>query len=99
MESTTSRVTVIAGGAVELGRACSLRAAKVGATILIVDEDEGRVREVTEEATAQGATVVGVTMQLDDLERLRELPALLPEGTHHVDTLINCQLATDFSTV
>lgn len=98
MASMPTRVTVVVGGAVELGRACTLRAATVGATVLIVDEDEARVREVTQEATAQGATAVGVAMQLDDLDGLRELPSRLPDGTTHVDTLVNCQLATDFST-
>lgn len=99
MHGTTSRVTVIAGGAVELGRACTLRAAKPGTTVLIVDEDEARVREVTDEAAAQGATAFGVAMRLDDLDGLRELPTWLPEGTHHVDSLINCQLALDQFTV
>lgn len=87
-------------GAVELGRACALRAATAGATVLIIEEDEARVREVTQEAprvrevtqeaTAQGATAVGVAMRLDDLEGLRELPSHLPEGTHRVDTFVNC---------
>lgn len=98
MESTSGRVTVIAGGAVELGRACTLRAAKAGATILLIDEDEERVREVSDEATARGATVIGVAMALDDVDALRELPRRLPHGTDHVDTLINCQLALDVPT-
>ena len=98
VSTASSRVTVIAGGAVELGRACTLRAAKPGSTVLIVDEDAASVREVTDEAAAQGATAVGVAMRLDDLEGLRELPARLPAGTHHVDSLINCQLALDAST-
>ena len=98
LSTAPSRVTVIAGGAVELGRACTLRAAKPGSTVLIVDEDAARVREMTDEAAAQSAIAVGVAMRLDDLEGLRELPARLPEGTHHVDSLINCQLALDSST-
>lgn len=99
MNGTSSRVTVVAGGAVELGRACTLRAAKPGATVLIVDEDEALVRAVTDEASSQGATAIGVAMPLDDLDGLYELPARLPEGTRHVDSLINCQLALDQTTV
>lgn len=95
MENTSDRVTVIAGGAIELGRACTLRAAKSGATVLIIDEDEVRVREVTGVVTMRGANAVGVTMQLDDLEGLRDLPNRLPGGIDHVDTLINCQWVVD----
>lgn len=99
MNAIEPRVTVVIGGAVELGRACSLRAATPGSTVLIVDEDQELVSQVTQEAEAQGATAVGVAMPLDDLDALSTLPSHLPEGMTHIDTLVNCQFETDMSSV
>jgi NAD(P)-dependent dehydrogenase (short-subunit alcohol dehydrogenase family) len=93
------RVTVVAGGGVELGRACALRAATEGSVVLVLDEDEARVREVAGEVESRGAIAVAVAAPLDDLDALRKLPSRLPQGVDHVDTLVNCQFATDMSTV
>jgi NAD(P)-dependent dehydrogenase (short-subunit alcohol dehydrogenase family) len=93
------RVTVVAGGGVELGKACALRAATEGSLVLVLDEDETLVKEVAHEVESRGATAVAVAAPLNDLETLRDLPARLPPGVDHVDTLVNCQFATDMSTV
>lgn len=93
------RVTVVIGGAIELGLACTLRAAVPGGHVIIVDEDAALVDAAVAAVHERGATAMGIALDLADLDGLAALPTRLPEHIRYVDTLVNCQFATDKSTV
>lgn len=94
-----STVTVIAGGAIELGRACVLRAARPGDVVLVIDADAAAVEAVCAEATAQGARAIPYVAEADDLTALAGVGEALAAEADHCDGLVNCQFAFDMSSV
>lgn len=97
--SELKKVTVVAGGSVEVGRACSLRASGPDTFVLIVDEDQDLVDRLVTEVKARGGKCKGAVTGLDDLDAMRSLPDKLPGDIDRIDSLINCQFAIDKATV
>ena len=93
------RTTVVVGGALEVGRACALRAATPGAIVVIVDADEGAVDEACAAVRERGASAIPIVAALDDLDALGGVADHLPEEVSHCDLLINAQFVADRTSI
>lgn len=83
------RVALVTGGAGDgIGSATCLRLARGGAAV--VDEHEGRTKEVSERiASETGATVLGFPGDIADRERMDEVLAATASQLGPVDILVN----------
>jgi 3-hydroxybutyrate dehydrogenase len=64
------RTAVVTGGASGIGRACALRLAQEGATVVVLDRDEAAAATV---ATEIGGRARAITADLTDLDAIDEL--------------------------
>ena len=93
----TSRVTIVAGGAVELGLACVRRAARPGDVVVVLDNDQALVDEAVRQVEARGARGIGLAMPMDNLEQIATVRERLSGQIDRVDALVNSQLAVEKS--
>ncbi|MCH7708039.1 MAG: SDR family oxidoreductase [Myxococcales bacterium] len=85
------RVALVTGGAGDgIGSATCLRLARDGAAVVVVDEHEGRTKEVSERiASETGATVLGFPGDIADRERMDEVLAATTSQLGPVNILVN----------
>ncbi|MFJ7156363.1 SDR family NAD(P)-dependent oxidoreductase [Streptomyces sp. NPDC101118] len=89
--SLAGAVIAVAGAAGPAGRAALLRLAEAGATVVASDADPARLAEAVDAARYAhgGATVIGDTVDLLDLEATREWAARTEKEFGRVDGLIH----------
>ncbi|MFF3457564.1 SDR family NAD(P)-dependent oxidoreductase [Streptomyces sp. NPDC002730] len=84
-------VVAVAGAAGPAGRACLLRLAEAGATVVASDADPGRLAEAVDAARYAhgGATVTGDTVDLLDLNATREWADKTEKEFGRIDGLVH----------
>ncbi|MEU9015141.1 SDR family NAD(P)-dependent oxidoreductase [Streptomyces sp. NPDC048479] len=84
-------VVAVAGAAGPAGRACLLRLAEAGATVVASDADPGRLAEAVDAARYAhgGATVTGDTVDLLDLNATREWADRTEKEFGRIDGLVH----------
>ncbi|MFJ6938772.1 SDR family NAD(P)-dependent oxidoreductase [Streptomyces sp. NPDC101132] len=89
--SLAGAVIAVAGAAGPAGRAALLRLAEAGATVVASDADPARLAEAVDAARYAhgGATVIGDTVDLLDLEATREWAARTEKEFGRIDGLIH----------
>ncbi|OAR27093.1 short-chain dehydrogenase [Streptomyces sp. ERV7] len=89
--SLSGAVVAVAGAAGPAGRAALLRLAEAGATVVASDADAARLAEAVDAARYAhgGATVVGDTVDLLDLEATREWAARTEKEFGRIDGLVH----------
>ncbi|MFD9221684.1 SDR family NAD(P)-dependent oxidoreductase [Streptomyces sp. NPDC060064] len=89
--SLEGAVVAVAGAAGPAGRACLLRLAEAGATVVASDADPGRLAEAVDAARYAhgGATVTGDTVDLLDLNATREWADRTEKEFGRIDGLVH----------
>jgi NAD(P)-dependent dehydrogenase (short-subunit alcohol dehydrogenase family) len=89
MTEASSRVCVVTGGAVGLGRAIALRFAATGATAVIVDRDKQHADAFLAELRGAGREAEVFHTDVADEDAVIALARSLKEQFGHVDVLVN----------
>jgi NAD(P)-dependent dehydrogenase (short-subunit alcohol dehydrogenase family) len=89
MDSLAGRTALITGGSRGIGRTVALALAERGARVILVARDPVRLEEAQNELRSLGHDAHGVSLDVSDTARVRELSELLG-GLAHVDILVNC---------
>ncbi|WP_167828795.1 SDR family NAD(P)-dependent oxidoreductase [Streptomyces sp. MZ04] len=91
MSALDGAVVAVAGAAGPAGRATLLRLAEAGATVVASDADAARLAEAVDAARYAhgGATVVGDTVDLLDLDATREWAARTEKEFGRIDGLVH----------
>ncbi|WAL94036.1 SDR family NAD(P)-dependent oxidoreductase [Streptomyces sp. Je 1-369] len=91
MSALDGAVVAVAGAAGPAGRATLLRLAEAGATVVASDADAARLAEAVDAARYAhgGATVIGDTVDLLDLDATREWAARTEKEFGRVDGLVH----------
>ncbi|QES40172.1 short-chain dehydrogenase [Streptomyces venezuelae] len=91
MSALDGAVVAVAGAAGPAGRATLLRLAEAGATVVASDADAARLAEAVDAARYAhgGATVIGDTVDLLDLDAAREWAARTEKEFGRVDGLVH----------
>lgn len=90
-------VRVVVGGSIEVGLACAVKFAEFSEAVVIVDADDERVKQACKQVEAKGAKSIAVVTPLEDMAALAAIPATA--GIDRCDTLVNCQLAVERSSI
>jgi NAD(P)-dependent dehydrogenase (short-subunit alcohol dehydrogenase family) len=84
-----SKIAVITGAASGIGRATAIRFAAEGASLVIGDRNEERLKEVTEEIRSSGAKVVSALGDISRKQTAEELVDLSLTTYGRIDVLVN----------
>jgi NAD(P)-dependent dehydrogenase (short-subunit alcohol dehydrogenase family) len=82
----SGRVAVVTGGGRGIGRACCVRLAEAGATVVVADLDEQAARET---ASALGGTAFAALVDVRDAESVRALAERVAAGEGRLDIWVN----------
>jgi NAD(P)-dependent dehydrogenase (short-subunit alcohol dehydrogenase family) len=83
------QVVLITGGSAGIGLATALRIASAGATTLIVARDAQRLRQVQQQAAADGLRLITYAADITDAAQCQALLARVAQEHGGVDVLIN----------
>ncbi len=84
-----SKVVMITGGGSGIGKAAALKIAAAGATLIVVDREEERLREIKAEVESAGGTVVVYLCDLTNFEQCDEMVKRILDQHGSVDILVN----------
>jgi NAD(P)-dependent dehydrogenase (short-subunit alcohol dehydrogenase family) len=85
----TGKVAIVAGGAGNIGTACSLRLAEAGAAVLVFDIPKAPVQQRVDEITAAGGRAVGYQGDISKEADVIEMTSLCLREFGRIDTLVN----------
>jgi 3-oxoacyl-[acyl-carrier protein] reductase len=83
------QVAVVTGAARGIGRAISLRLARMGAVVLLIARDENRLTQVKAEIEQQGGTAFLLACDLTDANAVAELGDRVRNEHRRCDILVN----------
>ncbi|WP_247459134.1 SDR family oxidoreductase [Bradyrhizobium sp. 153] len=83
------RVAVVTGAANGIGRACALHMAQNGADLVVLDLEEGPLRQIAAEIAAVGRKVTPYQLDLTDYALVEKTFARIHADQQRVDILIN----------
>jgi NAD(P)-dependent dehydrogenase (short-subunit alcohol dehydrogenase family) len=84
-----SRVAVVAGGSLGIGRACARRLAAGGASVVLCGHDDASVEEAVDELRGDGLEVQGRRADVRSAAEVEALVRLAVESYGGVDVLVN----------
>ena len=84
----TGKVAVITGGASGIGRACGLRFAAEGASIVVADLNPGRAASVVDEINALGQDAIAVQVDTSQQEQNDEMADAAVEAFGRIDACV-----------
>ncbi len=87
--SVAGRVVLVTGAASGMGRATAHLFADEGARVAVTDLQADRVAKVVEEIRSAGGEAKGWTLDVSDLDRIREVVAEIPAALGEIDILVN----------
>ena len=88
-ESHAGRVCIVTGAARGIGRAESTELAALGATVVMLDRDAVSVEQSAQELREQGASAVGMALDVTDVEDCASMVESVVERFGRVDALVN----------
>lgn len=90
MHSTPQRVALVTGAARGIGRACAEALAAGGASVVIADLLAEQAQETAAAIAADGATAIGVGMDVSDSASVSAALTSAAEQLGDIDILVNC---------
>jgi len=85
----TGRVAVVTGASQGIGRACALKLAKCGASVIGVARNQGKLEDLAREISGTGVRADTAVADLSDEERIRTLFKSLLAEFGKIDILVN----------
>ena len=83
------KVVLVTGGGQGIGRAAAGKLAAAGATVVVIDREEERLRKAKAEIEAAGGRIETYACDLTDFEQIERAAAAVLEAHGAVDVLIN----------
>jgi len=93
------KVVVIYGAASDVGRACSKDLARHGATLLLIDESEEELQNMSAELAAISSPPRIFTVRIGEWEDVRDVAGTCATISNAVHLLITCPMAVEVVTV
>jgi len=94
---TTTKVALVTGAAAGIGAACSLRLAKEGVAVGVLDLDEGRCAGTIAAIEADGGKAVALGADVSDRSQVKAAVAKLRDTFGPVTIVVNNAGVTDFT--
>lgn len=82
------KVTIVVGGTRGIGRACALRLAEAGATVVVTGRAADDAEVVAAEARARGVPALGLAVDVQHVEALAEAVTQVTDRFDRVDALV-----------
>jgi 2-hydroxycyclohexanecarboxyl-CoA dehydrogenase len=84
-----TKVALVTGAAAGIGRACSVRLAKTGVAVGVLDLDEARCKDTVDEITAAGGTAIALGANISKRAEVQAAVAKLRETLGPITILVN----------
>lgn len=81
---------MVTGGASGIGRGICLRLAEMGASVALLDIDETKAREATEEINNQGGNALAIKCDVRSAQDCRRVVEFVLQKWNKIDILCNC---------
>jgi NAD(P)-dependent dehydrogenase (short-subunit alcohol dehydrogenase family) len=89
VEQVKDRVAFVAGATDEVGQAVCRRLAGLGAQVVVVDADNGKVDSLVSEIKEKGGRAFGATLNLLNTDQIKKAVAEVVDKMGKIDILIN----------
>jgi NAD(P)-dependent dehydrogenase (short-subunit alcohol dehydrogenase family) len=99
MHDFTSKVAVVVGGSLGIGKAAATRIARGGATVFVCGDAEGPVAATVAELHAEGLTAHGVTADVARASDMEQLMLQAEQVAGGIDVLVNSAGIQRYGTV